>query len=99
MLAVIGSFRFPPDRVAEALPLMQQVISATLLEAGYSAYSYAADVAEPELFRVLEMWDSRAALEAHFATPHRREWADAREGLGFSDRRVSVFSLGEGEVL
>ena len=55
MLAVIGSFRLPPDRVAEALPLMQQVISATLLEAGCNAYSYAADVAEPGLFRFMEM--------------------------------------------
>ena len=70
MLAVIGSFRFPPDRVAEALPMMQQVIAATLREDGCSAYSYAADVADPGLFRVVELWESRAALKAHFATPH-----------------------------
>ena len=99
MLAVIGSFRFPPDQIAEALPLMEQVIAATLGEAGCSAYSYAADVADPGLFRVMEMWDSRASLEAHFASPHMRDWAVAREALGFSNREVTVFPLGEGEVL
>ena len=99
MLAVIGSFRFPPDRVAEALPLMQQVIAATLLEPGCNAYSYAADVAEPGLFRVMEMWDSRAALGAHFATPHMRDWAVARAALGFNNREVTAFPLGEGEVV
>ena len=99
MLAVIGSFRFPPDRVAEALPLMQQVIAATLLEPGCNAYSYAADVAEPGLFRVMELWDDRAALETHFATPHMREWSDARDALGFSDRSVTAFPLGASEIL
>ena len=99
MLAVIGSFRFPPDRIAEALPLMEQVIAATLGEAGCSAYSYSADVTEPGLFRVMEMWDNRAALEAHFATPHMRDWAAARAALGFSHREVTAFPLGEGKVL
>ena len=78
---------------------MEQVIAATLGEAGCSAYSYSADVTEPGLFRVMEMWDSRASLEAHFATPHMRDWAVAREALGFSNREVTVFPLGEGEVL
>jgi len=99
MLAVIGSFRFPADRIAEALPLMQQVIDATLMEPGCTAYSYAADVTEPGLFRVTEIWDSRASLEAHFATPHMIRWAEARVALGFCDRSVTAFPLGKGEVL
>ncbi len=99
MLAVIGSFRFPPDRVAQALPLMQQVIDATLLEPGCTAYSYAADVTEPGLFRVTEIWDSRASLEAHFATQHMLKWAEVRVALGFGDRIVTAFALGESDVL
>lgn len=99
MIAVIGTFRLPPERVAEALPLMHRVIEATLQEPGCRAYSYAEDVAEPGLFRVIEMWDSREALDAHFATPHMRDWAGRRDALGFSDRRISLFPLGVGEEL
>ena len=99
MFAVIGSFRFPPDRVAEALPLMQDVIAATLREVGCSAYSYAVDVADPGLFRVVEIWESRAALKAHFATPHMLQWSEARAALGFSERIVTAFPLGKGETL
>jgi len=99
MLAVIGSFRLPPERINEALPLMQRVIAATLLEPGCFAYSYSADVSEPGLFRVMEIWDNRASLQAHFTTSHMRDWAEARVALGFSDRSVTAFPLGEGKIL
>ena len=61
MIAVLGSFRFPLEAVEQARPLMRAVIEATLAEDGCRAYSYAEDVAEPGLFRVMEQWDSRAA--------------------------------------
>jgi quinol monooxygenase YgiN len=99
MFAVIGTFRLPPERLVEALPLIRHVVEATLQEPGCRAYSYAEDVAEPGLFRVMEMWDSREALDAHFTTPHMRDWAERRDALGFSDRRISLFPLGVGEEL
>jgi quinol monooxygenase YgiN len=99
MIAVIGTFRIPPDRHAEAMPLMQAVIAATLAEDGCMAYSYARDVTEPDLFRVFETWRSRDALTAHFATDHMRLWASQREQLGFHDRRIHAHQLGPGEAV
>jgi len=97
MIAVIGTFRFPPDRVDDARPLMRAVIEATLAEPGCLAYSYAEDVAEPGLFRVTEQWDSREALSAHFQTPHMKAWVEQRAALGFFDRRIALHELGPGE--
>lgn len=94
MIAVLGSFRLPADRVQEALPEMRKVIAASLQEAGCLAYSYAEDVMEPGLFRVHEMWSSREALALHFEKPHMTEWTAIRETLGFSDRRIRLFDLG-----
>ena len=99
MIAVLGSFRFPPEALAEARPLMRAVIDATLAEPGCRTYSYAEDVAEPGLFRVTELWDSREALSAHFATPHMTAWAGQRVALGFFDRHVSAYELGAAEAL
>lgn len=99
MIVVLGSFRFPPEAVGQARPLMRTVIEATRAEPGCRAYSYAEDVAEPGLFRVTELWDSREALAAHLATPHMKAWSEARSALGFHDRQIAVHELGPGEAL
>ncbi|HEU4649954.1 MAG TPA: putative quinol monooxygenase [Croceibacterium sp.] len=99
MIAVLGSFRFPPEALEQARPLMRAVIAATREEPGCRAYAYAEDVAEPGLFRVVEQWDSREALAAHFATPHMQAWSEQRAALGFFDRRIAVHEIGQGEEL
>ncbi|MGV3554968.1 MAG: putative quinol monooxygenase [Croceibacterium sp.] len=90
---VAGSFRLPPERIAEARAEMARVIEASLAEAGCRAYAYAEDIAEPGLFRVQEEWDSRAALEAHFVTPHMLRWQAERVTLGFHDRQVAAYEV------
>jgi quinol monooxygenase YgiN len=95
MLVVSGRFRLPPERIAEARPAMARVIAASLAEPGCRAYSYAEDVTEAGLFRVHEEWDSREALQAHFATAHMREWQQVREVLGFHDREVGAYEVGK----
>jgi quinol monooxygenase YgiN len=99
MIAVLGSFRFPVEALDEARPLMRAVVDASLAEPGCRAYSYAEDVAEPGLFRVTELWDSREALAAHFGMPHMRQWVEDRAGLGFSDRRIALHEIGAAEEL
>ena len=99
MIAVLGSFRFPAESLEQARPLMRAVIAATLAEPGCRAYSYAEDVAEPGLFRVTELWDSREALAVHFRTPHMQAWAGQRAALGFCDRDISLYALGAAEKL
>jgi quinol monooxygenase YgiN len=93
MILVSGRFRLPVDRIAEARQAMTRVIAASLAEPGCRAYSYAEDVTAPGLFRVHEEWDSRSALEEHFATAHMQEWQRVRAGLGFHDRSVSAFEV------
>ena len=99
MIAVLGSFRFPPEALEQARPLMRRVIEATLAEPGCRVYAYAEDVAEPGLFRVMEQWDSREALAAHFATPHMTTWSEQRAALGFFDRRIALHEIGPAEEL
>lgn len=99
MIAVLGSFRLPQKALEQARPLMSEVIKATLAEPGCLTYSYAEDVAEPGLFRVTELWDSREALAAHFQTPHMRRWSEQRAALGFSDRRIALHEIGAAEEL
>ena len=95
MILVSGRFRLPLGRIAEARPAMAKVIAASLAEPGCRDYAYAEDVGEPGLFRVYEEWDSLEALRAHFAMAHMTEWQAVRETLGFHDREVVAYEVGE----
>ena len=95
MIVVSGRFRLPPERIEETRPAMANVIALSNAEAGCRVYSYAEDISEPGLFRVYEEWESRDAIEAHFASEHMREWQRVRETLGFHDRAVGAYEVGE----
>jgi quinol monooxygenase YgiN len=99
VIAVLGSFRFPPEALVQARPLMHAVIEATRREPGCRGYCYAEDVVEPGLFQVAELWASREALSAHFQTPHMQDWVDRRAELGFFDRHIAAYEIGAAEVL
>ncbi len=96
---MLGTFRFPLEAIDRARPLMRTVVEATLVENGCRTYSYAEDVTEPGLFRVTELWDSRAALSAHFRTPHMLAWTEQRTALGFFDRKIALHEIGATEEL
>jgi len=98
-IAVLGHSRLPPERVADARNAMARVISATRAEDGCIAYSYAEDTLDPGLFRVTELWESRAQLAAHFKAPHMARWVEEREALGLFDRQIAAYELGEAEPL
>jgi quinol monooxygenase YgiN len=99
LIAVLGHFRLPPGRLAEAREAMARVIEATRAEPGCLAYSYAEDTLEPGLIRVTEVWESRPQLTAHFAAPHMKRWVEERAALGLTDRQIAAYELGEREAL
>lgn len=95
MIIVSGEFRLPPARIGDARAAMERVVLATRAEAGCLAYSYAEDVLDPGLIRVYEKWQSRAALEAHFATEHMTIWKREREAFGLTGRVITMCEAGD----
>jgi quinol monooxygenase YgiN len=80
MIIITGSIRIAPDRLAGALPAMSAMMIASRAEPGCVAYAYAQDLLDPGLIHVVERWRDRAALAAHFASPH----------LGISNRQLDL---------
>jgi quinol monooxygenase YgiN len=99
MIMVIGTFRLPPRSIGAAQIAMARVVAASRAEAGCVDYAYAEDVLEPGLFRVSEAWTDRAALDAHFHTPHMQEWLRERAELGLIDRHVTAYEVSGQESL
>ncbi len=96
-IAVMGEFRLPPERLAEARPLMVRLIEATRAEEGCILYSFAEDLGDPGLIRVAEKWESREHLARHFRTEHMAAWARERERFSLSGRQIAAYTIGDPE--
>ncbi|UCI09194.1 putative quinol monooxygenase [Mesorhizobium sp. B1-1-8] len=96
MLLIIGTVRLPPDRLAEAKPAMERMISGSRAEPGCLGYSYAQDVLDAGLIHVSEIWSDRAALDAHFKSAHIAAWRASWAALGIGDRKLTLFETDGG---
>jgi quinol monooxygenase YgiN len=75
MLCVAVTYQFQPGRVAEALPLFRALAEATRAEPGCRMYHVHRNVADPDRCFLYEQYDDQAALDAHRAAPHFRQYA------------------------
>lgn len=91
MIVIEGTVRVPPENVEKARPAMEQMIRASRAEPGCIDYAYSIDVLEPGLVRITERWESRAALQAHFAAAHMATWRAVFPQLGITDRSLRLY--------
>ena len=89
---VIGHFRLPVESLDAAREPMARVVAATREEPGCIKYAFAEEPGDPGLIHVSEVWESQAALDAHFETAHMKQWQADRAGLGMSERQITVYT-------
>ena len=70
-------------------------IAASRAEGGCIDYTYALDVLDPQIMRVLERWKSWEALEAHFKEPHMDAWRAALADVKFLERSLRAHEVSE----
>ncbi|WP_137933513.1 putative quinol monooxygenase [Mesorhizobium comanense] len=95
MLVIIGTIRLPPGRLDAARPVMERMVRASRAEDGCLEYCYAQDVLDAGLVRITEVWRDRAALDAHFRTPHIADWRSSWPALGIGERNLVLYEAGE----
>jgi len=88
MLLIAGEFEIDPGRRAQAIAAATRMMTETRRERGCHTYVFTADLVDPGCFRIFEEWESQAALDAHFASPHMAEFQQVMAGLGV--RRADV---------
>jgi quinol monooxygenase YgiN len=78
MILLDVAFATTADRRDAFLALMRSTVAASQVEAGCLTYRLTADINDPLIFHLIELWADEAAFEAHKAgDPFRR----FREGL------------------
>jgi quinol monooxygenase YgiN len=99
VIVIVGTVRVPPDKIDAARPHMRAMLEASRAEDGCLTYNYAQDVLDPGLIHVSEVWESEAALKAHFTTPHMAAWRKAWPDLGIGERNLTKFKASESETI
>jgi quinol monooxygenase YgiN len=70
MIVVVGRVRTDADKRAELVRIGQAVAGASRAEAGCITYRLYEDTELDNDFVFVEEWESREALQQHFATAH-----------------------------
>ncbi|MBS1104522.1 MAG: antibiotic biosynthesis monooxygenase [Deltaproteobacteria bacterium] len=97
MLVIAGEIAIDPARRAAAIATVLRMAEETRKEAGCAQYVFSGDLGDPGRFRIFEEWESQAALDAHFASPHMAAFQTAIAELGVRSmtiRRYEVSSVG-----
>lgn len=97
MIVLNGTVRMPEGALAELQAAASRMVAATLQEPGCIRYAFAQDLLDRTLIHISEAWRDKAALDAHFATPHMVEWRDALAAIGMTERNLRIYETDEGK--
>ena len=92
-VAVLGTVRFPPERIADLRPHLRTLIEATYKNDGCIAYDAAEDPFDPGLIRFSELWPDRESLERHLQAPHIGPWREAARRCGLLERQFVAYDI------
>ena len=93
-VAVFGILRFPPERIAEVLPPLKQLVDATCQLDGCIAYDVAEDPFDRGLLRFSELWPDAESLTRHLTAPHIEPWRLAARSCGLLERKFTAYGIG-----
>ncbi len=77
MIYLISTAQLKPGTRGKCLAPALVCIEASRKDAGCIAYDLNLSVSDPDRMVFIEVWESRAALDAHFQTDHFRAWRAA----------------------
>ncbi len=92
-VAVFGILRFPPERMAEVLPHLRELVEATCRSDGCLAYDVAEDPFDPGLIRFSELWPDHESLAKHLQAPHIEPWRAAARSCGLLERKFTAYDV------
>lgn len=81
MLLIEGWIKLGAGEFAKVREQALAMVAATNEEAGCLHYAFAQDIADPDLIRISERWESQEALAAHSASAHMGEFNKAMAGV------------------
>jgi len=88
-LTLIAHIHAVPEKREAVLTALQTLVLPTRAEAGCLGYTLHTDNNDPAHFVFYEIWEDKAAMDRHMATPHIAAFRAATEGM------ITQFTLHE----
>ncbi|HRK64225.1 MAG TPA: antibiotic biosynthesis monooxygenase [Terricaulis sp.] len=92
MIIVQGWIRLAPGGAEKLRATIAELMTATRQEAGCISYTLSADLVEPDLIHIAEIWDGKDALKAHSAAPHAASFGAAMRDAGVEGMNVKGYN-------
>jgi quinol monooxygenase YgiN len=93
MLIVAGKVVVEEDAIGRAKKALGTMEAETRKESGCQDYTFSIEISDPTVLRIFERWESMAALEAHFATPHMAAFGVAISQIQPKSMDVKVYDV------
>ena len=91
MVIIAGTIQMDPDKVADAMPAIVALMTATWAEDGCIDYVLSADPVRAGGIRIFEKWESDEALAPHMKAPHMAEFQQKAGDFGITAMSVERF--------
>src|ERR1700722_514811 len=99
MIYVVATSQVKPESRDAFIKGAKECIAATRKEKGCISYESHASINDPNLFVVVERWESREDLNAHARAPHMKVWREYSAPLKVSPTVIEIISDGkDGEL-
>ena len=99
MIVVSGTIPLKAETRDEAVRLALDMARATQAEVGCLFYQFYADLADPNLLRIFEEWESDEALSRHLKTDHMAAFIKAIPRLVAGPIEAKKYTVSAAEPL
>lgn len=91
MIVIIARIDVKPGERNRVIELAQPCLEGTRREDGCISYELMAHTDHPDNLVFVEQWRDKAALHAHFDTPHLKAFKEARDPYVNGPSKLSIF--------
>ena len=99
MIYVVATSQVKPESRDAFIKGAKECIATTRKEKGCVSYESHASINDPNLFVVVERWETREDLNAHGRAPHMKVWREYSAPLKVSPTVIEIISDGKVEKL
>ena len=92
MIYVIATTQVKSDSREAFIKGARDCVAATRQEKGCQSYESHTSINDPNLFVVVERWESREDLNAHGKAPHMKVWRELSAPLKASPTVIEIIS-------
>jgi quinol monooxygenase YgiN len=99
MIYVVATTGVKPESREAFIQGAKECIAETRKEKGCIAYEHHTSIHDPNLFVVVERWETREDLNAHARAPHVKKWREYSAPLKASPTVIEIISDGKVEKM